>query len=172
MCGGPKNRLDGERVGARYCHACQEKVYRKYWEPRNFCGNVSAQHQPWACSECKEIRRQRQSEAAKRASQTRAKNYPNWQKPVSAEKFWQSNAHAMVSAAKKRGLLPELDGSIACVDCGAAAVEYDHRDYGRPLDVDPVCRVCNKKRGTAIWPDASHYLFKVFTPSPTKQEAA
>jgi hypothetical protein len=66
----------------------------------------------------------------------------------------------MVAAAKKQGLLPKLDGSIACVDCGEAAREYDHRDYARPLDVQPVCRKCNKKRGTAKWPSADQFQFK------------
>lgn len=40
--------------------------------------------------------------------------------------------------------------SFACVDCGAQAIEYDHRDYNRPLMVDPVCRSCNLRRGQAI----------------------
>jgi uncharacterized OB-fold protein len=36
-----------------------------------------------------------------------------------------------------------------CVDCGRTAECYDHRDYGRPLDVEPVCRACNVIRGPA-----------------------
>ncbi len=39
---------------------------------------------------------------------------------------------------------------LTCADCGAPAVEYDHRDYGRPVDVDPVCRRCNLLRGPAV----------------------
>lgn len=36
-----------------------------------------------------------------------------------------------------------------CVDCGAPAVCYDHRDYSQPEMVDPVCMRCNKRRGPA-----------------------
>lgn len=55
-----------------------------------------------------------------------------------------------VTRAKARGHLPSLTGEIACVDCGAPATDYDHRDYNRPLDVDPVCRRCNVRRGPAL----------------------
>lgn len=37
--------------------------------------------------------------------------------------------------------------TLKCVDCGAMAEVYDHRDYTRSIDVEPVCRVHNKKRG-------------------------
>jgi len=39
---------------------------------------------------------------------------------------------------------------LSCSDCHGQATEYDHRDYRRPLDVDPVCRRCNLLRGPAI----------------------
>lgn len=29
-------------------------------------------------------------------------------------------------------------------------MDYDHRDYTKPLSVEPVCRSCNKLRGPAI----------------------
>lgn len=44
--------------------------------------------------------------------------------------------------------LPPADGQT-CVDCGKRAFYYDHRYYSRPLDVVPVCRGCNIKRGPA-----------------------
>ena len=34
-----------------------------------------------------------------------------------------------------------------CVDCGDPAECWDHRDYTKPLDVEPVCSICNTKRG-------------------------
>lgn len=34
-----------------------------------------------------------------------------------------------------------------CVDCGAPAKTYDHREYLKPLQVDPVCKRCNFVRG-------------------------
>lgn len=54
-----------------------------------------------------------------------------------------------VSRAIKKGDLPKLDGTIACVDCGKPACDYDHRDYSKPLQVEPVCRSCNLLRGPA-----------------------
>lgn len=59
-------------------------------------------------------------------------------------------AHRAVKRAIERGDLPRLDGSIACMDCGRPATIYDHRAYARPLDVDPVCKRCNHRRGPAI----------------------
>lgn len=72
--------------------------------------------------------------------------------PCSAER--QKNpaavaAHRIVSDAIKRG---ELDHprTLVCADCSKPATDYDHRDYSKPLDVQPVCRSCNKLRGPAI----------------------
>ncbi len=61
-----------------------------------------------------------------------------------------SRAGAKVAQAIRRGELAPAAGAT-CVDCGAPARDYDHRDYDRPLDVVPVCRGCNKRRGPAIW---------------------
>jgi len=58
-------------------------------------------------------------------------------------------AISVVRKAVASGALPKLDGSIPCVDCGKPARNYDHRDYRRPLHVEPVCVSCNKQRGTA-----------------------
>lgn len=51
--------------------------------------------------------------------------------------------------AVKKGILPAPE-TLKCVDCGHSAVHYEHRDYNRPLDVEPVCRSCNAKRGAAV----------------------
>lgn len=56
-------------------------------------------------------------------------------------------AGALVSKAKRKGLLPPLTGDIPCDDCGGPATQYDHRDYRYPLWVAPVCRRCNIRRG-------------------------
>jgi hypothetical protein len=58
-------------------------------------------------------------------------------------------AHAAVMAAVQLGQLPRLDGAVSCVDCGQPAHVYDHREYAKPLDVVPVCRSCNFRRGPA-----------------------
>lgn len=57
-------------------------------------------------------------------------------------------AHAAVSKAIRLGALSPARDHL-CVDCGKQAMDYDHRDYGMPLQVDPVCRSCNKLRGPA-----------------------
>ena len=58
-------------------------------------------------------------------------------------------AMAAVSAAIKAGQLPHPRG-LRCADCSGPAVEYEHRDYNKPLQVDPICRGCNLRRGPAI----------------------
>lgn len=53
---------------------------------------------------------------------------------------WMSSiSSAVVLQLKKAGLLPWLNGSVPCVDCGSPAKHYDHRDYAHPDCVDPVC---------------------------------
>lgn len=58
-------------------------------------------------------------------------------------------AHKAVAKARRLGLLPDPK-TLVCDDCGGAATEYDHRDYDKPLSVDPVCRGCNARRGPAL----------------------
>ena len=36
---------------------------------------------------------------------------------------------------------------LKCTDCGRDAKFYDHRDYSKPLEVEPVCGSCNQLRG-------------------------
>ena len=59
-------------------------------------------------------------------------------------------AHRMVKAAIKRGVLPP-PSELGCADCLNDAQVYDHRDYRKPLDVDPVCRSCNRRRGLSAF---------------------
>lgn len=61
----------------------------------------------------------------------------------------QYQAHKAVARARKSGQLQD-PAELDCVDCGEPAIEYDHRDYSKPLDVEAVCRRCNLKRGPAI----------------------
>jgi hypothetical protein len=58
-------------------------------------------------------------------------------------------AIAAVAKAVKKGILPSVK-TLICVDCGKPSECYDHRDYNKPLDVVPVCRKCNFRRGAAI----------------------
>lgn len=59
-------------------------------------------------------------------------------------------AHRYVARAIALGDIPALDGSVLCVDCEQPAAHYDHRDYARPLQVEPVCVSCNARRGPAL----------------------
>lgn len=46
-------------------------------------------------------------------------------------------------------LLPPTN--FICVHCNVRQAEcYDHRDYNKPLEVDPVCLSCNSSRGRGI----------------------
>ena len=57
---------------------------------------------------------------------------------------------AFLNKAIKAGeMLPAKEH--VCVDCGDKAAHYDHRDYRKLTDVQPVCRVCNFRRGPAAW---------------------
>lgn len=58
-------------------------------------------------------------------------------------------ASRQVRRAIRRGEMERADAH-SCVDCGKQARDYDHRDYLKPLDVVPVCRGCNVRRGTAL----------------------
>jgi hypothetical protein len=60
-----------------------------------------------------------------------------------------TSAGVAVSKAVKAGILPAVR-TCACTDCGRPATEYEHRDYNKPIDVVPVCKPCNAKRGPAI----------------------
>lgn len=68
--------------------------------------------------------------------------------PRSDYKGGQKGCHKIVSAAIRRGEIAP-PSEYQCVDCSEQATEYDHRDYSRPFDVDPVCHACNWRRGEA-----------------------
>lgn len=58
-------------------------------------------------------------------------------------------AHRYVNKAIRDGYLPCLT-TLVCADCGSQAQVYDHRDYSKPLEVEPVCHSCNVRRGPAL----------------------
>lgn len=64
-----------------------------------------------------------------------------------------ANARVRVRCAVKSGKLPNLKTKfIICADCKRdRAVQYDHRDLSKPLDVVPVCATCNVRRGKAAF---------------------
>lgn len=57
-----------------------------------------------------------------------------------------TNSRRKTREAVKAGKLPHPK-TLFCADCGKPATGYDHRDYHKPLDVEPVCTSCNKLRG-------------------------
>lgn len=96
-------------------------------------------HRESAALFCWECVSRRSKESVRRARQQAALKYP-----------LRSRASALVHRAVRKGELPSLKGgAVACVDCGNPAAHYDHRDYTKPLDVQPVCRACNIRRGRA-----------------------
>lgn len=60
-----------------------------------------------------------------------------------------SSVSSAVATAIRRGDLKPIRECV-CVDCGAPARHYDHRDYNKPVDVEPVCKSCNARRPPAI----------------------
>jgi len=62
----------------------------------------------------------------------------------------QCRAIGAVGWAVKLGKLPKAT-ELTCVDCGKPATQYEHRDYTKPLEIDPVCRKCNHRRGLAVY---------------------
>lgn len=60
-----------------------------------------------------------------------------------------AKASNLVAKAIREGKLKPQTECI-CVDCGAQAECYDHRDYHKPLEVVPVCKGCNNRRGPGL----------------------
>lgn len=157
-CGGDKGPRPPQ-TNSRYCPPCQGPARQERWGKTFgwWCGECDSPHY---CEKCTANKRARILAAA------RNRKHPsgNFYRPFNAERWWQQRSHSLVQQAIKRGLLPDLkSGDYACADCGDVAHEYDHRDYGRPFDVDPVCRRCNKRRGTAIWPTGDRFQFAQLT---------
>ncbi|MDP9651932.1 hypothetical protein [Paraburkholderia caledonica] len=69
-----------------------------------------------------------------------------------------ARALAEVRKAVLRGDLPPVTNHIYA-DCGKPAQAYDHRDYSKPLEVDPVCDSCNGRRGAALPSSVANELY-------------
>lgn len=57
-------------------------------------------------------------------------------------------ARWIVCQAVAKGELAPIK-TLRCTDCAKPAEHYDHRDYSKPLEVEPVCMQCNFNRGPA-----------------------
>lgn len=58
-------------------------------------------------------------------------------------------AYKMMNHAIRAGMFPRAQ-TLRCVDCNDWAYAWDHRDYSKPLHVDPVCAACNVRRGPGL----------------------
>lgn len=100
------------------------------------------------CRVCGTVERTRGGSHLFRCSDCRAKG-----RGLDAHAIWSSLgkdwASAAAHSAVRAGRLPH-PSTLACVDCDGPAVEYEHRDYNRPLAVEPICRRCNLLRGPAV----------------------
>jgi hypothetical protein len=57
-------------------------------------------------------------------------------------------ANSKVQQAIKSGKMEDpWEANLQCADCGGRASLWEHRDYAKPFDVEPVCYRCNIKRG-------------------------
>jgi len=63
-------------------------------------------------------------------------------------------ARLWVRLAMRSGVLMPAH-AFRCVDCDKWAQCWEHRDYSKPLDIEPTCFSCNHKRGPAIFARAA-----------------
>lgn len=73
-------------------------------------------------------------------------HYKKYKEQGAAQAKW-----AVKNAIQTGKLLSLSKNYIKCSDCNKRAIHYDHRDYNKPLDVEPICRSCNRLRGKAIY---------------------
>lgn len=58
----------------------------------------------------------------------------------------EKKAYGKISWAIKQNEIPR-PSVFRCFDCPSRAEVYDHRDYLKPYEIEPVCKICNYKRG-------------------------
>lgn len=98
---------------------------------------------PWVCVKCKD------------AARRRSRFYPLFCVDCIAEirkidrEQRIGDAQQIVTWEIWEGRLPKAS-TLLCVDCGKKAHDWDHRDYNKPLDLEPVCAKCNQARGPGI----------------------
>ena len=77
------------------------------------------------------------------------------------ERTWRRWAYRTFTSAMRRNVLPDPK-KLRCTDCGKQAHGYDHRDYSKPLEVQPTCTSCNHRRGkgwSPAWAYDGRYCF-------------
>jgi len=125
-------------------HKAQLSVIPKPRFRWNYCRGIwqSRQNRRYGCLKCEECGR----ESLRGLNSLRCNECAL---DRTDELRWRTgSAHSKVARAIKRGdLQPAYE--FDCIDCGNPAEVYDHRDYSKPLDVQPVCHRCNVIRGAA-----------------------
>jgi len=75
-------------------------------------------------------------------------------KHMRKEKDYKGIASRILNYEIRCGRVPRItkngEDNFICVDCGARATGYDHRDYRKPLEIEPVCQSCNYHRGPGL----------------------
>lgn len=150
-CGAACNRSGGQ---ALYCLPCTNaRKPRLASEGRERNGYVKPLQLggKWCCIDCR-LPVGAASDTRNRRPKLRCGSCAEKRKTVLGA--IRNTASRAVAKAIESGLL-ERPGKFSCVDCGRKASQYDHRDYTKPLSVEPVCRSCNVMRGPAdVW---SHF---------------
>jgi hypothetical protein len=147
----------------RLCPRCSGKIINRHYSAK-FCGNCPPPKRRVAASEpkhqcCRDCLATFQSTDV--AAPGYLKGMGGWLRPQRCDKCRSlrfnikqailTRAHATVSCAVRKGLLPRVH-TLKCVDCGEQAQDYEHRDYNHLLFVQPVCRACNLRRGPGVFP--------------------
>lgn len=79
-----------------------------------------------------------------------AANMREWRKshPMTAEQRRKANCRSYAGIYKRRGKIE----AESCSVCGAEDAEMHHEDYGRPLDIEWLCRSCHLSRHAGMLP--------------------
>lgn len=124
--------------------ACPECAGVK-WD-RGYYGN------PALCDDHRAISVARREERCRKQSEGAIRRWALI-KRTPAQTEWRNWCIRSVQRAVKIGWLPDLrSGEYACVDCNGVADRWEHRDYSKVLDVEPVCHKCNMARGMGQMP--------------------
>lgn len=131
----------------RYCDNCPPSHERNYANP----GRPKHERAQW-CAACG-VKLERASRAHNAIyclpCGASSKSIARARMRADGRMDYNEAARLVTNYAVRVGFLP-MPELYACVDCGAPAICYEHRDYNKPLDVEPVCRACNGRRGPGI----------------------
>lgn len=125
----------GYRVKPFYCYACG---WQGTHQERILVSKGGKGNSRFYCPQCEG------ATTIRKTSTTNAKQaeYNRTYREQYPEKV---SARLQVSKAVSSGKIPRVD-QCKCAMCGQKAEEYHHEDYGKPLDVMPLCVKCHAFR--------------------------